>query len=1148
MSSQRNLIPLPRYLGLRWVAFLVAVAILAWMCAPSSRKLAKRLLAAGEARQGAVLLRNALTVSDDKYTRAEIHEELASVEILLGHPKEAIKNQEMSVDLAPDSIKGLARLAEYYDLFCQPEEAAKALTRAMTLYRSWAANNRPEILDLTRGLEVLGPGDLPSLDVLKKRFQEWFKAHRMKLAWYQRWFQQLDAAILTHRELVRDYPEDFDTLAALARLESYAAHGPEAEAALEKMKKMRPNQKDIRDLLAYRYQWNRKPEKVVEEMSAAKLGRDETRRRVLTSYVQAGRGKEGLDEYMRRYPDDKDIRGLNLLLSEIMQEEGELAASQAVLTELATLFPEDDEIAESLADAQSRNRDFTGAAETYIALSTRHPEDDKYIRWAIDAMDATGDPRAALSQLEKLQKRHPEDPSLQRELGIRYVQLGKFPPAVPLLEGYVAGHAEDQAALYHLGVALGETGKSEQAVVIYDKLIKLRGNLPPPKPLPPPTVEYPQFEKEIPVGPVSRKVLALYKKSEGDSPERNRIHYWAELVLNQLGLAVEYRAAEDPLPDDAEMQQYRGIVTWFHDDRMPNGEPFVRWLADQMFRGRPLVALERFGCTVDARDGKPVPALAMERLYRAMGLRFGGQGTENPIQIEVVKSDAAMAEYERPLAYETDYFVELHSVNPENTVHLTLKRKDRENATCDAIVTGPGGAYVLATYAMFEDSEAYQRQWRVNPFLLFEKAFRLAGLPRLDYTTQDGLRMFYTHVDGDGSDGLCRWDPPKTCAEVFHEQLLGERAWPMTVSFIAALVDPALHVGDAAIDAAKRIMYHPLVETAHHTYSHPLDWTSDKVVLKVYGYTKTDMKKEVVTARDVVNKNVCPPDKPVDLCLWSGSCNPPRSALEFCESSKQLNLNGGDPRLDGNNPSIANLAPLYRNVGGLYQYLTSGPNDFFLTDRWTLPSSAFRNVIQTFQETEAGFNKKREPRRLLPVNLYFHFYILSELGGKEALFETLDWIKKQELHPVTVKDYVRIVQGVRTGRIENLGGRRWAVSNAGGCRTVRFDLEVEGVDVARSKGVLGFNRSATGLYVHLDGSERAEIQLGFPTPGTPYLESSTAAVRKLEVTPDGLKATLSGHGKHTIKIAGLGGDVSAFPVELSGTATIDLKPHLERKQ
>ena len=163
MSSQRSLIPLPRYLGLRWIAFLIAVAILAWMCAPSSRKLAKRLLAAGEARQAAVLLRNSLEVESDKYSRSEVHEELASVEILLGHPKEAIKNQEQSVDLAPDSIKGLARLAEYYDLFCQPEEASKALSRAMTLYRSWARDDRPEILDLTRGLEVLGPGDLPSL-------------------------------------------------------------------------------------------------------------------------------------------------------------------------------------------------------------------------------------------------------------------------------------------------------------------------------------------------------------------------------------------------------------------------------------------------------------------------------------------------------------------------------------------------------------------------------------------------------------------------------------------------------------------------------------------------------------------------------------------------------------------------------------------------------------------------------------------------------------------------------------------------------------------------------------------------------------------------------------------------------------------------
>jgi tetratricopeptide (TPR) repeat protein len=1158
--------PLPKYMGLRWAAFVVALAIVAWMCAPSSRKLAKRLLVAGEARQAAILLENALSVERDTYAASEIYEELASVEILLGNPKKALEHQEKSVEMAPNSIKGLARLAEYYDLFCEPEKAMGALTRAMELYRSWADNNRPEILDLTRGLEVLGPGDLPSLTVLKERFQEWFSAHRRKLAWYQRWFQQLEPAIKTHRELVRDYPKDFDALANLARLESYAGHGEEAQKALEKMKELRPNQKDIRDLLAYRYQWNRRPEKVVEEMSAAKLGREETRRRVLTSFVQSGRGEEGLSKYYDRYPNDKDYRGLPLLLAEIMEEEGDLPAARAVLEKLHADLPDDDEVAERLADVQSKVRDFPASADTYLALAARHPEDEKYTRWAIDALDAIADPKRALIQLEKLYQKHPDDMSLTRELGIRYVQLQRFADGERELETFVKANPEDQTALYNLALALGETGKSERAVQIYDTLIKLRGAAPPPAPKARPDAVYPEPAPGIPAGPVSRKVLALYKKSEGEAPDKNRVHMWAEIVLNHLGLAVEYRAAEDPLPDEAEMATYRGIITWFHNDRMPNAEQFVRWLAEQPYKGRPLVALERFGCTADERDGKPVPAGSMERLYRAMGIRFAGGSTENPIQIEVVNVDAPVAEFERKVAYETDYFVELQSVNEANAVHLKLKRKDRENSFCDAVISGPGGAFVLATYAMHEDPERFQRQWRVNPFALFEKAFRLNGLPRVDFTTKNGLRMMYTHIDGDGSDGLCRWDPPKTCAEAFHEHVLAKRPRPMTVSFIGSLVDPALHVGDAAIDAARRILAHPMVEPAHHTYSHPLDWTSDKVVLRVFGYTKVDLKREVVAPKKVLETSICPPDKKVDICLWSGSCNPPRQALALADEAKLLNLNGGDPRLDGNNPSISNLAPLHRNVGGLTQYLTSGPNDFLLTERWTLPSAAFRNVIQTFHNTGT-------PRRLTPVNLYFHFYLMSELGGTNALDEVCDWVDKQALHPVTVKDYIRITQGFRSARIALEGEGRWVVENAGACRTVRFDGERAGVDLSQSLGVLGFERAGGALYVHLDASEKAVIQLGPNPPGRPYLASATCAVAAwmaLEGMPTRFQA--EGLGPQKVRIGGFppGGEVAAtitvtggakqarakvgedgvaeLSFEVPGTAVVEINPDLERRQ
>lgn len=1130
--NQPGLTRIPSYLGYRAWVMIAVVALIAYFSIPNRLKLAHRLLVSARPEEAATLLEQAILVEEDPTIRSEILEELANVELKLGKREEAIKYQEQSVEAAPDSVKARVRLAQIYELFCRPEEAMRELEKAIAKFRQWKAENRPDIEDLARGLRVLAPTDIPSKDNLKIRFEEWFFPIRRKLAWYERWFQQLEPAIQTHKEIVEESPRDYETWFNLSRLYAYAGNLDESTKALETASKLKPDQKYLKDLLSYHYLWQRKPERVVEAVTQAELSRDEARRRILLAYVQAGKPKEGLEEYIRRHKEDQDYRSIWFTLVDICLEEGDYLAAKQMLEEFAQSAGEDEEVLERLGDLQMLTRDYDAAVKTYHTLLKLHPDSVKHQRWLIDALDAKGDPVGAMTQLLDLQKQDPENISLKRELAIRHAQLGQFKEARPWLEEVVVQYPEDQTILYYLAQALDQTGDPRRSAEIYQKLLEIMG--PAAQTFePPPDAEVVLYPPGAPTGvqgPVSRRVLAFYKKTEGESPVKNRIHLWLELVLNHLGLVVDYRAAEDPLPSDDEMKAYRGILTWFQSDRVPKAERFGRWLAAQPYQGRPLIVFERFGCTVDADSDTAVAPSVMEDLHRALGIKVGGRGTENPALIEVVNVDAAMCEYERKLAYETELFQEMTSVNPANTVHLQLKRRDMEDALCDAVVIGPGGAFVLATYALFEDQQEYQRQWRVNPFLLVNRALRLEAHPRPDFAMRAGTRITYVHIDGDGSDASCLWDPPLSCSEKFVEHILDKRRFPMTASFIACLVDPALFVGDHLVKAAKTVMAHPGIEIGHHTYSHPLDWAEEKPSLDVPGYSKVDMKMEVVTAREILEARLAPPGKKIELVQWSGSCNPSREAVDMAHTAKMLDLNGGDPRMDGNNPSVSNLAPVHRNLGGVYQTLTSGPNDFLLTDRWNLPSISFSNVIQTFERSWAR-------AALVPVNLYFHYYVLSEVSGTRALDIIFDWLEKNadRLHPVFASEYVRIAEGFRTTQMAYVGPLTWELREMGACRTVRFDDFPGGVDLDRSKGVIGYVNLDGVLYVHLDGSGEGVVALGTSMATRPYLVSANAAVDDLQQGPGQLSFGTRSVGKRSFRF---GGFPPGQPVRVEARAAV----------
>jgi tetratricopeptide (TPR) repeat protein len=1101
----------PPYLGYSAIVFFILIGCLARMCITTDQTLSLALIDNGETGEARNLLEGSIRRSASSSRRADLYWCLSLVEMREGRPAAALEQLERAAAEQPTAVRHHVRLAEHYDVFCQPLDAMRCLEKAVTVYRDWRKNGRQDIANQAGQIIRLAPNELATPQVLNERFDEWMAPWRRRLAWYQRWYQKLDDALVTHRELAADYPKDFDTLGLLQRLESYAGHDRESEVILQQMKKLRPTATDIREMLSFRYQWNRQPRKALEELRLENLTRDEARRRILMAYVEAGLPREGVAEYLRRFPNDRDPLALKLLLGSLLAAEGDVRTAQEVLEEVASEYPTNVTCRERLAQLHNARGTYAVAAKYYIELSELKAENAYYARQAVRSLDAAGSFDAALARFQHLQSLNPKDRELRRELGLRLTQSERFSEAEPYLKQAYKDFPKDEEVIYSLARCRSGLGRFAEALPLYDQVYSMKGVSSPPRDaavVSPPAVATLSVTASAAAtasttatieGPIRRRVLVIYKKGEGETPEDNWTSAAMESVLNHLGLVADYRAAEEPLLTHESMRPYCGVITWFHSPKLQNAEAFVNWLALQPAQRRPVVVFDTMGWTTDTRTGKPVSQAALEKLYNAIGIRMTGGWTDVPSNIEVLKMDSGMCEFERPFAYERDYLMGVQSIDPRNHVYLQLRRKDKPSLTSDAIVVGPNGAFCLESYSLRYDAERSRYQWRLNPFRFLGEALGLDGSPRMDYVTRDGCRIFYSHVDGDGSERACFWKPLVICSEEYYTHIVQKRNYPVTVSFVGALIDPALFVDHASIETAKKTLAHPNVEAAHHSYAHPMDWRGTTLAINVPGYLRFDPQQEIVGAKKLVEKVACPPDKPVRMLLWSGLANPDRACLQMAESAGLLTMNGGGKsRCDPSYPSIAHLAPLHRYVDGKLLPLNSVASDTHFAEMDALPPSSYRNVIETFKGTES-------PRRLAPIDLYVHFSRMEFIEGISALDEVYNWIEKQVLHPISVSDYVRIGLGFRAARITRLSADSWEIAQHGQCRTVRFDGEERAVDLPASRGVRGYNRANGALYVHLDGEGPAVIKLARIGNDVPFLVQSTEeltvfAVQKSQVS------------------------------------------------
>ena len=644
------------------------------------------------------------------------------------------------------------------------------------------------------------------------------------------------------------------------------------------------------------------------------------------------------------------------------------------------------------------------------------------------------------------------------------------------------------------------------------------------------------------IEPVPRRVLVVYNGAETPSINYSLAHRFLQMPLNHLGYVVDFADIRDGTPPAPGPDRYAGVVTWFTgfvpEDKTAQ---LARWLQARLEGSVPLLVLGDFGFL----------------LPKALGERMGIQAATTPPsgRQQIVRKSPLLG-YEAepvPLPGQRFHWAGGRAAPQGSDAESLIELRDQRGQTYVAGAILPWGGFLAAPFVTTEIPGSEYYRWVVDPFALLERSLRLPPVPVPDTTTENGRRMLFAHIDGDGFPSRAELPGSPFAADVMRTQVIEKyRGIPHAVSVIESETAPHGLYPDLSPqleDVARKIFRLPHVELASHTFSHPFLWDTsvrhgvfgDKSEaaqsLNVPGYTM-NLTREIVGSTEYINQRLAPPDKKVKILLWSGDTAPNAEALEIAERAGLLNMNGGDTSISHNVPSLTEVGALGITKNGYLQVYAPITNENIYTNLWKGPFYGFERVLQTFDMTE-------KPRRLKPVDIYYHTYSASKRAGLTALHKVYGWAEAQPLHPVFPSEYIRKVRDWHTYAIARDGGG-WRVRGDGDLRTLRLPPALGTPALADSQGVAGWRSGAEGTYVHLTGpsawlrtqSTPAEARVS----ALPYLHEANARVNRWTPGADGrsLAFNLSGHKALEFSLAGAEGcqvSASGSPLKPSGPST-----------
>jgi len=132
-----------------------------------------------------------------------------------------------------------------------------------------------------------------------------------------------------------------------------------------------------------------------------------------------------------------------------------------------------------------------------------------------------------------------------------------------------------------------------------------------------------------------------------------------------------------------------------------------------------------------------------------------------------------------------------------------------------------------------------------------------------------------------------------------------------------------------------------------------------------------------------------------------------------------------------------------------------------------------------------------KPRRLKPVDIYYHTYAASKPSSLKALDEVYAWAIKQPNHPVYPSDYIRRVMDFNRSVIAR-EDNDWLFYGDGWIDTLRINEKLG--YPGKNSSVAGYNSFNDDRYLHLIKSPVNRISLASKSGNSPYLVDANGAL------------------------------------------------------
>jgi hypothetical protein len=561
--------------------------------------------------------------------------------------------------------------------------------------------------------------------------------------------------------------------------------------------------------------------------------------------------------------------------------------------------------------------------------------------------------------------------------------------------------------------------------------------------------------------PVQREVIIMYNgsKLENDYIGLSNSHLFASMPIEYFGYVPRLYDVNKPLPKGDLSNRFAGIIIWL-ETPLSNYKKLIDWVKYATDSGVKVLFLGDASIDLHSNITKKLGLIVEKNLSDRFSKR-----------VITTKDPMFGYEIEPSIGYESS----MVSINSGKAL-LSYKNSDNQNSTIAAIM--PWGGFVFDNGLMSSYGE--NSIWVVNPFKLFKTALRLKDIPAPDPTTENGKRLAFLHLDGDASMNKVESNPKELSIERFLEHFIKKYTFPQSISIVESETAPHgkyPQYSKRLEAAAKKIYSYPYVETATHTYSHPYFWkdlekdpTNEKYRTHLPRPYKFTMKREILGSLDYINnklaKNNLHKNK---LLFWTGDCVPSENMLEFTYKNGIVNINGGDTYISNEKPWMSLVQPLGIGLGEYYQIFTGEQNENVYTDDWRQPFWAFRKSIQTFNLTD-------KPRRLKPIDIYFHFYSVSKTASEESLKEVYDWIQKQDVMQIFTSQYPKKVTNFYDASLAHEKDS-WLLTGFNDLRNVRVVKSMGIPDIKKSIGIVGYNSFNDSYYVHLDDKKRKILTL-----------------------------------------------------------------------